>query len=91
MHSIVLLLVCQENALLLLCYAQKLQKREVNTVNERFLNSKDLAERYGISPQSIRQFAREGKLPPPLKIGGVQRWSEADILAFEEKRKEKQA
>ena len=53
---------------------------------ERFFSTEDLARRYGVSRETIRNFTRAGKLPPPLRIGGVQRWSEDSIKAFEDKK-----
>lgn len=47
---------------------------EVENVEKSFLNVEEVAELLGFSPYTIRQFAREGKIPG-RKIGREWRFS----------------
>jgi DNA-binding XRE family transcriptional regulator len=60
-------------------------------VNEnKFYSAEELAERYGVSEQTIRNWARDGKLEPDLKVGaGCLRYSSAVIADFEAKHRGK--
>jgi len=52
----------------------------------KFLSDKSVAERYGISRQSVWRWVKEGRLPAPLKLApGSTRWKLDDLLQFEKK------
>ena len=48
-----------------------------------FFTVKELAERYGITRQTVRKLTNAGRLPAPLKIGHSARWRVNDITAWE--------
>lgn len=49
-----------------------------------YLTTKDLAERWGITPEGVRQRKLEGKLPPPDKrFGNANAWLEETIEGIE--------
>lgn len=51
---------------------------------KKFYNTQELSERYGVTVQTIKNWAREGKLIPTLKVGdGCVRYSAADLAEFE--------
>lgn len=43
---------------------------------------KDLANSLGVSESHIYRMMNKGKLPRPLRIGGVVRWSVAEIKSW---------
>jgi predicted DNA-binding transcriptional regulator AlpA len=45
--------------------------------------AKDLAARYRVSLRTIGYWIAKGILPEPMRIGGVVRWLEDDIKAWE--------
>ena len=47
------------------------------------LTTEELAERWKMSPGSLRNRRLSGSDPPYLKIGGAVRYRWADIIAFE--------
>ena len=53
-------------------------------VEEKFYTAEDLAVRYAVSEQTIRNWAREKKLVPSIKVGvGCLRYSASDLAEFE--------
>ena len=50
----------------------------------QLLTISDLAERYGVTRQSIYNWRKSGKLPNSILIGQSRRWNIADIEAFEQ-------
>ncbi len=48
---------------------------------DRLIYTTEVAKRYGIHPQTALRFAKEGKIPPPLKsaFGNGPCWRESDI------------
>ena len=58
-----------------------------NTAPRHYVRDTDLAERYGVSRNTIWRWAKEGRLPSPVKLGpGVTRWRLADIEQWEAER-----
>ena len=58
-----------------------------NTATRHYVRDTDLAERYGVSRNTIWRWAKEGRLPSPVKLGpGVTRWRLADIEQWESER-----
>lgn len=50
----------------------------------RFYTAEELAERYAVSEQTIRNWARDKKLEPTIKVGqGCLRYSAAELAEFE--------
>lgn len=53
-----------------------------------YFADKNLATRYQVTRQTIWRWVREGNLPAPIRLGkAAVRWSEADILAWEQGKK----
>ncbi|TCN87872.1 hypothetical protein EDC91_1043 [Shewanella fodinae] len=54
-------------------------------MNSKFYTYKDLEQRYNRSRKSIwRLWAKEGKLPPPLKVNTIfLGWTEEQLQQFE--------
>ena len=50
----------------------------------QLLTISDLAERYGVTRQSIYNWRKSGKLPNCILIGQSRRWNITDIEAFEQ-------
>ncbi|RCV90483.1 helix-turn-helix transcriptional regulator [Billgrantia montanilacus] len=51
--------------------------------NERYLRDTDVAERYSVHRNSVHRWAKEGKIPRPVTIGGSRRWRLSDLIATE--------
>ena len=46
-----------------------------------FLSVDQVAQRYGVSTDSIWRWKREGKFPAPVRVGsGITRWRLADLI-----------
>ncbi|WP_027159160.1 helix-turn-helix transcriptional regulator [Methylobacter luteus] len=58
-----------------------------NRPSQRTLTEKQLSERWGLSPKTFQDWRYKGIGPAFVKIGRSVRYLEADIIAFEEKRK----
>lgn len=55
-------------------------------VVEKFLNTQQVADRYGVSPRHLRHLVNSRKFPPPLLVGNhAWRWSLAALLQWEQK------
>lgn len=48
---------------------------------DRLLTPGDLATLFGVGKSSIRGWVRDGRLPPPLRIGRAPRWAPHEIRA----------
>lgn len=52
--------------------------------NERYLRDTDVAQRYGVSRQTVWRWTAKGTLPEPSKLSeGVTRWRMSDLAAHE--------
>ncbi len=47
----------------------------------RLLTVEDLEELLRVNRRTIARLCKRGQLPPPLKLGGSNRWRAADIAA----------
>ena len=55
----------------------------METAGDKLWRIKDVAERCGVSSQTVRRWAARGVLPPPVRIGGKNLfWREADIVQW---------
>ena len=43
------------------------------------ISASELAEILGVKPRSVSRWASSGKLPKPLKVGGIRRWRRSTI------------
>ena len=43
------------------------------------ISASELADMLGVKPRSVSRWACAGKLPKPLKVGGVRRWRRSTI------------
>ena len=50
---------------------------------EKYLNAKDLAQRYGLSVITVFKKAKSGEFPAGIKIGRSRRWSIDELEQFE--------
>ena len=50
---------------------------------EKYLNAKDLAQRYGLSVITVFKKAKSGEFPAGIKIGRARRWSVDELEEFE--------
>ncbi len=49
-----------------------------------FYTDREVGERYGVSRLSVWRWVRDGRFPPPVKVGSrATRWRLADLEAFE--------
>jgi excisionase family DNA binding protein len=53
-----------------------------------FLSVKDLADRYGVPVPTVYGWLHKGTAPPSLKVGRYRRFRLADVLAWEDQRRE---
>ena len=55
---------------------------------QSFYSDKQLAERYGVTRQSIWRWVREGHMPKPMRIGlAATRWDFASIQKWEQSKR----
>lgn len=57
----------------------------------RWLSIKQVCERLGLSPSTIRRMKRSGELPPGAKFGGQLRWRESSIADYERAKEAEEA
>ncbi len=50
---------------------------------KQFLNTTELAQRYGISKATVFNLVRAGKLPHGVHLGKSRRWDIKELEAFE--------
>lgn len=56
----------------------------VSVNGQRFLTGKQLRQRYGdVSRMTIYRWTKDGKLPPPVRIGSHPMWRLSDLEAQE--------
>lgn len=51
-------------------------------MSQALLKREEVAEYLGVSPQSVYNWSKSGKLPAPIKIGRLARWRKSDIDNF---------
>jgi prophage regulatory protein len=57
---------------------------QVVPLENLFLTDKQVAERYGVSTDSIWRWKRQGNFPAPVRVGpNCTRWRMADLLEHE--------
>jgi len=61
--------------------------RPVAVPERRYLDSAQVALRYGVTPDVIRQWRRHVKLPPALVLGKRLLWDEADLNRWDDQHK----
>lgn len=65
---------------------QLLADLEPLIASKKFYTTQELAERYEVTIQTIKNWAKDKKLVPTLKVGdGCVRYSAADLAEFEKK------
>jgi predicted site-specific integrase-resolvase len=47
---------------------------------KRHCSERKAAEFFDVSERTVRRWAEAGIIPPPIKIGGVRRYREEDLL-----------
>jgi DeoR/GlpR family transcriptional regulator of sugar metabolism len=68
------------------CRTAFLRDIEPLVSGNKFYTAEELAERYAVSEQTIRNWAKEKKLIPTIKVGiGCLRYSSSDLAEFEKK------
>ena len=50
--------------------------------NGNLLTIRDVARRLNLSVSTVRRLVREGKFPPPLRIGNSHRWRPEVVEEF---------
>lgn len=66
---------------------RRIQPQPTPIEADSFYRAEALAARWGCHVMTIWQWARDEKIPAPIKIGpNVTRWRGADILAHEQSR-----
>ena len=50
-------------------------------MSERYLNQVEVIAKYGVSRSTFYDRIRDGSIPKPTKLGGVNRWRESLIDA----------
>ena len=43
------------------------------------LLASEVAQIFKVSPRTVTRWGQNGKLPPPVRVGGVTRWRRSDI------------
>lgn len=57
---------------------------EEGASSERYLRDTAVAQRYGVSRQTVWRWVAQGRLPEPIKLSeGATRWRVSDLLAHE--------
>jgi prophage regulatory protein len=55
----------------------------MNHESEQFLTDRAVSARYAIARETVWRWAKDGRLPAPLKIQGTTRWRLSDLMAYE--------
>lgn len=53
-----------------------------DTHSEKLLTDKEVAERIGASPATVRRLVLSGSMPKPVKLGRLTRFRLSEILKF---------
>lgn len=67
--------------------SMQVRTRLFQALNERFLDEKQLAERWRLERKTIQKFRYEGGGPTYHKFGGSVRYALSDVIAYEETHK----
>jgi prophage regulatory protein len=59
---------------------------QISPLPPRLLRLRDLIDLTALSRATIYREMNAGRFPPPIKIGGANRWPLAEITAFIEER-----
>jgi excisionase family DNA binding protein len=71
-------------------YGDLPSKSEYQSVSERihsgegFTSIKELCRYHGVCPATIYNWINKGAVPAPIKIGGIVRFKNSDLLAMEQ-------
>lgn len=50
----------------------------------KYINCKQVGERYNVTPRSIWRYVSDGRLPPPKTLfGNLKRWDVAELEQWE--------
>jgi predicted DNA-binding transcriptional regulator AlpA len=60
---------------------EQLKEQEARLIVEPLLTTSDLEHVLQVDRRTINRLCRSGVLPPPRKLGGVNRWRPEDITA----------
>lgn len=52
-------------------------------VSEKFLSAKQVRDRYGVADSTVAIWNRDGNLPAPHLVGGLNMWRLADLEQWE--------
>jgi len=52
------------------------------TTLQKLIGTKELAKILGVSTRSVARLECSGRLPKPLRVGGLLRWPEATIARW---------
>ena len=50
--------------------------------NLGLLDKREVAEAFGCSTRHLDRLAKDGLIPPPIRIGHLVRWRRTDLLAW---------
>jgi prophage regulatory protein len=51
--------------------------------SEQFLTDRAVSARYAIARETVWRWAKDGRLPGPVKIQGTTRWRLSDLIGYE--------
>lgn len=54
-------------------------------MSDRFLPSRDVRARYGVSDMALFRWMRDSEFPQPARFNKRRYWREADLIAWERK------
>jgi predicted DNA-binding transcriptional regulator AlpA len=54
-----------------------ISKAKGEAMSNQFLPPQTVADRYAVSKRTLARLSEQGMMPPPVKIGGSLRWSDA--------------
>jgi excisionase family DNA binding protein len=49
---------------------------------DKFLTDDHVMDFFGVSKRTLQKLVAEGKIPSPVKIGGLNRWRNSDLQKF---------
>jgi excisionase family DNA binding protein len=57
-------------------------RQVTSPAGDEWLSTRALAGRLGICELSVRRWVRDGKLPPPVRLGRSVRWPWASVVEW---------